>query len=78
MFDAFVFDVTVTVVTETTPTGVPVIVKLLFADDDVLFSVKKFDDDPSGATLTSIVTPCGGIAEVMVTDNGKSTCGAAG
>jgi hypothetical protein len=34
--------------------------------------------DPSGAAFTSIVTPCGGIVDVMETVRGKSTWGAAG
>ena len=61
---AFVLEVTVTVVTQVTPTGVPVIVKLLLAVVDDLDSVKKFVVDPSGAAFTSIVTPWDGIAEV--------------
>ena len=72
VFVAFVFEVTVTVTTQTGPTGVPVIVKLLLADVDDLFSVKKFVEDPSGATFTSIVTPWGGIVDVMDTVKGKS------
>jgi hypothetical protein len=75
---ALVLEVTVTVTTQTTPIGVPVIVKLLVADVDDLLSVKKFVADPSGAALTSMVTPCGGIADVIETVNGKSVCGAAG
>lgn len=75
---AFVLDVTVTVVTQTTPVGVLVIVKLLLAVVDDLDSVKKFADDPSGAAFTSMVTPWDGIAEVIETVSGKSTCGAAG
>ena len=54
---AKVFEVTVTVVTHTTPVGVFVIVKLLLAAVDDLVSVKKFVEDPSGATLTSMFTP---------------------
>jgi hypothetical protein len=73
-----VLEVTVTVTTQTTPTGVEVIVKLLVADVDDLLSVKKFVADASGAALTSMVTPCGGIADVIETVNGKSVCGAAG
>ena len=72
VFVAFVLEVTVTVTTQTTPTGVPVIVKLLLADVEDLFSVKKFVVDPSGATFTSIVTPWDGIAEVIETVNKKS------
>lgn len=72
MLVAFVFEVTVTVVTHTTPVGVLVIVKLLFAAVEDLDSVKKLVADPSGAAFTSIVTPCGGIVEVMDTVNGKS------
>ena len=49
-----------TVTTETTPVGVPVIVKLLLAAVEDFDSVKKFVADPSGAAFTSIVTPCGG------------------
>lgn len=67
-----------TVTTQTGPTGVPVIVKLLLADVDDLDSVKKFVDDPSGAAFTSMVTPWGGIVDVIETDIGKSVCGAAG
>ena len=69
---------TVTVTTQTTPTGVFVIVKLLLADVDDLVSVKKLVEEPSGAAFTSIVTPCGGMADVMDTVNGKSVWGAAG
>ena len=69
----FDLDVTVTVVTQTTPTGVPVIVKGVGADDVADFvSVKKLTADPSGAAFTSIVTPCGGIVDVIVTVSGKS------
>lgn len=71
-------EVTVTVVTQTTPVGVPVIVKLLLAVVDDLVSVKKFVVDPSGAAFTSIVTPCGGMVDVIETVSGKSVCGAAG
>ena len=74
----FDLDVTVTVVTQTTPVGVPVIVKLLLAVVEDLVSVKKLVADPSGAAFTSIVTPCGGIVDVMETVRGKSTWGAAG
>ena len=65
-------------VTQTTPVGVPVIVKLLLGVVDDLDSVKKFVVDPSGAAFTSIVTPCEGIVDVIDTVSGKSTCGAAG
>ena len=73
MFVAFVLEVTVTVVTQTTPVGVPVIVKLLLAAVEDLDSVKKFVADPSGAAFTSIVTPCVGIVDVIETVSGKST-----
>ena len=69
---AFVLEVTVTVVTQTTPVGVPVIVKLLLATVEDLDSVKKFELEPSGAAFTSIVTPCGGIVDVIETVSGKS------
>jgi hypothetical protein len=69
---AFVLDVTVTVVTQTTPVGVPVMVKVVVGAVADFDSVKKFVVDPSGATFTSIVTPCGGIADVIVTVSGKS------
>ena len=65
-------EVTVTVVTDTTPVGVPVIVKLLLAAVEDFDSVKKFVVDPSGADFTSIVTPCGGIVDVIETVSGKS------
>jgi hypothetical protein len=52
--------------------GVPVIVKLLLALVELLDSVKKFVVCPSCATFTSIVTPCGGIVEVIETVSGKS------
>ena len=48
---AFVLEVTVTVVTQTTPVGVPVIVKLLLAVVEDFDSVKKFVADPSGAAF---------------------------
>ena len=54
---AFVLEVTVTVVTHTTPAGVPVMVKLLFTAVEGFDSVKKFVADPSGAAFTSMVTP---------------------
>jgi len=73
-----VFEVTVTVTAHTTPTGVPVMVKLLLADVEDLVSVKKYAVVPSGATFTSIVTPCGGIVDVIETVSGKSVPGAAG
>jgi len=65
-------EVTVTVVTHTTPVGVPVIVKLVLAVVEDFESVKKFVLDPSGAAFTSIVTPCGGIVDVIETVSGKS------
>jgi hypothetical protein len=71
-------EVTVTVVTQTTPVGVPVIVKLLLAIVVDLDSVKKLVADPSGAAFTSIVTPCAGMVDVIETVSGKSVCGAAG
>ena len=55
-----------------------VIVKLLLAAVEDLDSVKKFVADPSGAAFTSIVTPWGGIVDVIETVSGKSVCGAAG
>ena len=73
---AFVLEVTVTVVRQTTVVGVPVILKLLLADVEGLDSVKKFVADPSGAAFTSIVTPCGGIVDVIETVSGKSVWGA--
>ena len=78
MFVAFVLEVTVTVTTQTGPTGVFVITKLLGVVVDDLVSVKKFTVEPSGAAFTSMVTPCGGIVDVIDTDKGKSVCGAAG
>jgi len=78
VFVDFVLEVTVTVTTQTGPTGVLVIVKLVFAEVDDFVSVKKFVDDPSGAAFTSMVTPCGGIVDVTVTVIGKSVCGAGG
>ena len=69
---------TVTVVTQTTPVGVPVIEKLVLALDVLVLVVKKFVLDPSGAAFTSIVTPCVGIVDVTETVSGKSVCGAAG
>ena len=69
---AFDLEVTVTVVTHTTPVGVPVIVKLVLAVVEDFESVKKFVLDPSGAAFTSIVTPCGGIVDVIETVSGKS------
>jgi hypothetical protein len=71
-------EVTVTVVTHTTLTGVFVIVKLLSAVVEDLDSLKKFAVEPSGAAFTSIVTPCEGIEDVMETVRGKVVCGTAG
>lgn len=65
-------EVTVTVVKQTTLVGVLVIVKLLLALDVLVLVVKKFVLDPSGAAFTSIVTPCGGIVDVIETVRGKS------
>jgi hypothetical protein len=80
VFVAEVRDVTVTVATHTTLTGVLVIVKLLVAllvTRDVL--KKSGAPEPSSFLAdTTMVTPCGGMAELMVTDTGKSACGAAG
>ena len=74
-----VFEVTVTVVTQTTPVGVPVILKLFVAFELLLVSVKTVAPEPSSFfTTTSIVTPCGGIADEIETVSGKSVCGAAG
>jgi hypothetical protein len=53
-------------------------VKLLLEVVDDLDSLKKFVEDPSGAAFTSIVTPCGGMVDVIETVSGKSVCGAAG
>lgn len=77
VFVASVFDVTVTVVRQTTlPPGVPVIVKLLMEAVDDMLLVKKFVVEPSGAALTSMVTPCVGMVDVIETVSGKSVCGA--
>ena len=60
-------EVTVIVTTLTTPTGVPVRVKLLEAAVVLLEVVKKVAELPSGAADIAIVTPAAGIAEVIVT-----------
>jgi uncharacterized SAM-binding protein YcdF (DUF218 family) len=71
--------VTVTVVIQVTLTGVLVIVKLLTALLVFWLIVKKAGSlDPSFFAFTSIVTPWGGMVDVIVTVNGKSVCGAAG
>jgi hypothetical protein len=75
---AFVLEVTVTVVTHTTPVGVPVMVKLLSALVEDLDSLKKLVAEPSGAAFTSMVTPCGGIGDVIETVRRKVVCGTAG
>ena len=76
----FVREVTVTVVRQRTPAGVPVIVKLLTAVEEFCVVVKKAGaPEPSSFFAeTSIVTPWGGIVEVTVTVRGKSVCGDAG
>ena len=73
-------EVTVTVVMHTTFVGVPVIVTGVEAFDVVMDCVKKgAEPDPSSFFAeTSIVTPCDGIVDVIVTVSGKSACGAAG
>ena len=70
----FVLEVTVTVVRQTTLAGVFVIVKLLTEVEELCVVVKKAAaPEPSSFFAdTSIVTPCGGIVEVMVTLRGKS------
>ena len=72
MFVGFDLEVTVTVTTQTTPVGVAVMVKLLLAVVEDRDSVKKFAVDPSGAAFTSMVTPCGGMVDVIETVSGKS------
>jgi len=57
--------------THTTVEGVEVIVKLLSLVEVVFVSVKKFVEDPSGWAFTSIVTPDGGITELIETVNGN-------
>ena len=71
---AFVLDVTVTVVKQTTPIGVPVILKFVLAlVVPGLLAVKTVAPEPSSFfTTTSIVTPCGGIVDVIETVSGKS------
>lgn len=76
VFVDFVLEVTVTVTTQTDPTGVLVIVKLLLEAVDDMLLVKKFVAEPSGAAFTSMVTPCGGMVDVIDTVKGKSVCGA--
>jgi hypothetical protein len=78
VFDGFDFDVTFTVVIQITPAGVPVIVKLLVALL-VLVDVVKNGAAPEPSSFfefTSIVTPCDGMVEVIVTVSGKSVWGA--
>ena len=60
-------DVTVTVTTQTCPTGVPVIVKSFDAFVLLTEVEKKLLELPSGAAATAIETPLAGIAEVMST-----------
>ena len=71
-------DVTVTVVIHTTPVGVLVIVKLLVALFVFELVVKNgaAPEPSSFFAETSIVTPCGGMVDVIVTVSGKSACGA--
>jgi hypothetical protein len=77
---AFDLDVTVTVVMQTTLVGVLVIVKLLRALLVLVLVVKNgaAPEPSSFFEFTSMVTPCGGIVEVILTDKEKSVCGAAG
>ena len=76
-----VFEVTVTVVIQITLSGVLVI--LILVTEAVvpgLFKTKNGGSpEPSSFfAATSIVTPCAGMTEVIVTVNGKSVPGAAG
>ena len=79
MFVALVLEVTVTVVKQTIFTGVPVIEKRLLALLEFVVLVKKAAvPEPSSLTAEIvIVTPCGGMVEVIATVRGKSTWGAA-
>lgn len=69
-------DVTVMVTTEVTAVVAPVMEKSFEAVDVVLLVVKKFTVPPSGFAETSILTPFGGMVEVMVTLSGKFGPGA--
>jgi hypothetical protein len=61
------------------PIGVPVIEKLV---DELLVLVgageKNTEELSSLFAVTVMVTPCGGIVDVIVTERGKSVCGAGG
>ena len=61
-----------------TPVVAPVIVKSLSFVVELRVSAKNGVGDASGLALTSIVTPCGGIVEFIVTRNGKFGPGAGG
>ncbi len=74
VFVSLVLDVTVTVVTFITLVGVLVMVKLLIVLLVFVLVVNK-GAAPAPSSFfaeTSIVTPCGGIADVIVTVSGKS------
>ena len=73
-------EVTVTDVTQITPIGVLVILKLEVADVALIEVVKKAGSDEPSSFLheTSIVTPAAGMVEVTVTVNGKVVCAEGG
>ena len=60
------------------PAVAPVIVKSVSLAVAVFVSVKKVVWEASGLAFTSMVTPCGGMVEFMVTLNGKFGPGAGG
>jgi hypothetical protein len=81
VLEAVLFDVTVTVVIQITPIGVPVIEKLVDEPLVLVLGGAKNGAAPEPSSffaVTVMVTPCGGIADVIVTERGNSTCGAGG
>jgi hypothetical protein len=73
-----VLDVTVISTTQASVAGAPVIEKLLPAVEVVFDAVKKLVEEDSRRALISMVTPEGGIVDVILTVNGKSGPGAGG
>ena len=76
VFVAVDWEVTVTVTTHTCAIGVPVMEKSLEACEVVVEVTKKVVALPSGAAETEILTPLEGMAEVILTFNGKFGPGA--
>jgi hypothetical protein len=76
VFVAVDWEVTVTVTTHTWAIGVPVMEKSLDACEVVVEVTKKAVALPSGAADTEILTPLEGMAEVILTFNGKFGPGA--